>query len=103
MTESTITDSSTADTTTSDISSTTLIDVSTYPPECMADPINQFRCPDSGRYKDVDTTDCRTYILCLRTVIGELVYAKLSCEEGTLYSDDAKGCVAAETYSCLVQ
>lgn len=95
------TESSSEDTTTSDLSSTTLIDVSTYPPECSADPVNQFLCPDSGRYKDIDSADCKTYILCLRTVVGELVYAKLNCEEGTLYSDETRSCVSAETYSCL--
>ncbi|XP_037029397.1 putative protein TPRXL, partial [Bradysia coprophila] len=86
--------------TTSDLSSTTLIDVSTYPPECMAEPLNQFRCPESGRYKDVNSTDCKTYILCLRTVIGQLVYAYLNCEDGTIFSDEARMCVPSHTYMC---
>lgn len=68
----------------------------------MADPVNQFMCSDTGKYADIDSTDCGTYILCLRTVKGELVYAKLNCEEGTIYNDDARNCVPAEKYSCLI-
>ena len=84
-------------TTETPIDVTTSIDVTTT--TTTATPI-VFECPDVGLYVDQNSTDCTSYISCIRQLDGTFLQLTNKCLLNTVFNPASRLCVSKLLYTC---
>lgn len=78
------------------------LETSSLRPGC-GDSSEHFKCPRTGRFVNEQSDDCSSYYLCLKTPIGQMVFAELNCATGTLFSENSRACEPANRVNCAAQ
>lgn len=67
---------------------------------CGADNPERFTCPHTGRFVNNNSTDCGSYLLCLKSPANELLFATVNCELGTIFNERSSTCEDATRTKC---
>uniref|UniRef100_A0A182W5J4 Chitin-binding type-2 domain-containing protein n=1 Tax=Anopheles minimus TaxID=112268 RepID=A0A182W5J4_9DIPT len=59
-----------------------------------------FQCTEDGRFRNVESTDCKTYYLCTKNTDGSLIAALLNCPSSTIFSEEKRSCVTSPPNVC---
>ncbi|XP_055525530.1 uncharacterized protein LOC129718620 [Wyeomyia smithii] len=68
--------------------------------ESFEQPLVNYECLTTGRFPNLNSSDCSTYFICTMGLDGIILAMLASCPTNTIFSWDSNKCVVSSSYVC---